>query len=67
MPAGNRPFWFPKSICDFFRFVAAGSHIQGGSAAGGTRMIIEMRTYKLMPGKWAEFIEIFRSRSMPAL
>ena len=29
-------------------------------------MIIEMRTYKTKPGKRAEFIEIFRSRSMPA-
>ena len=29
-------------------------------------MIIEMRTYKTKPGKRAEFIEIFRSRSIPA-
>jgi len=29
-------------------------------------MIIEMRTYKLKPGKRAEFLEIFRTRSMPA-
>ena len=29
-------------------------------------MIIEMRTYKLKPGKRAEFIEIFRTRSVPA-
>ena len=29
-------------------------------------MIIEMRTYKLMPGKRTEFLEIFRSRSIPA-
>jgi hypothetical protein len=29
-------------------------------------MIIEMRTYKLKPGKRTEFMEIFRSRSMPA-
>jgi hypothetical protein len=29
-------------------------------------MIIEMRTYKTKPGKRTEFIEIFRSRSMPA-
>lgn len=29
-------------------------------------MIIEMRTYKLKPGKRAEFLEIFRARSMPA-
>jgi heme-degrading monooxygenase HmoA len=28
-------------------------------------MIIEMRTYKLKPGKRTEFLEIFRSRSMP--
>ena len=29
-------------------------------------MIIEMRTYKLKPGKRAEFLEIFRSKSTPA-
>lgn len=29
-------------------------------------MIIEMRTYKLKPGKRSEFLTIFRSRSMPA-
>ncbi len=29
-------------------------------------MIIEMRTYKTKPGKRAEFIEILRTRSIPA-
>ncbi len=29
-------------------------------------MIVEMRTYKLKPGKRAEFLEIFRTRSAPA-
>jgi len=29
-------------------------------------MIIEMRTYKLKPGKRAEFLEIFRTKSIPA-
>jgi hypothetical protein len=29
-------------------------------------MIIEMRTYKTKPGKRAEFIEIFRTRAVPA-
>src|SRR5271167_780236 len=29
-------------------------------------MIIEMRTYKLKPGRRAEFLEIFRSKSVPA-
>jgi len=29
-------------------------------------MIIEMRTYKTKPGKRADFIEIFCSRSLPA-
>jgi len=29
-------------------------------------MIIEMRTYKTKPGKRSEFLEIFRTRSMPA-
>src|ERR1700733_562240 len=29
-------------------------------------MIVEMRTYKLKPGCRSEFLEIFRSRSIPA-
>jgi hypothetical protein len=29
-------------------------------------MIIEMRTYKTKPGKRTEFLEIFRTRSVPA-
>jgi len=29
-------------------------------------MIIEMRTYKLKPGKRAEFLEVFRTCSIPA-
>jgi hypothetical protein len=29
-------------------------------------MIIEMRTYKTKPGKRAQFLEIFRAKSMPA-
>ncbi len=29
-------------------------------------MIIEMRTYKTKPGRRSEFLEIFRSKSMPA-
>jgi NIPSNAP len=29
-------------------------------------MIVEMRTYKLKPGKRAEFLEIFRTKSIPA-
>jgi hypothetical protein len=28
--------------------------------------VIEMRTYKLVPGKREEFLEIFTSRSLPA-
>ena len=32
----------------------------------GDAMIIEMRTYKLKPGKRAEFLQIFRTKSMPA-
>jgi hypothetical protein len=32
----------------------------------GCPMIVEMRTYKLKPGKRPEFLEIFRSRSVPA-
>ena len=29
-------------------------------------MIVEMRTYKTKPGKRAEFLEVFRTRSVPA-
>lgn len=29
-------------------------------------MIIDMRTYKTKPGKRSEFLEIFRSKSIPA-
>ena len=29
-------------------------------------MIIEMRTYKTKPGKRAQFLDIFRSKSVPA-
>jgi heme-degrading monooxygenase HmoA len=29
-------------------------------------MIVEMRTYKLKPGKRPEFLEVFRTRSVPA-
>jgi hypothetical protein len=29
-------------------------------------MIIEMRTYKTKPGRRAEFLDIFRSKSVPA-
>jgi hypothetical protein len=29
-------------------------------------MIIEMRTYKTAPGKRAQFLEVFRQRSVPA-
>lgn len=29
-------------------------------------MIIEMRTYKIKPGRRSQFLEIFRSKSIPA-
>jgi hypothetical protein len=32
----------------------------------GLPMIIEMRTYKIKAGKRSEFLEVFRSRSVPA-
>src|SRR5262245_680473 len=35
-------------------------HVPGGT------MIIEMRTYQTKPGMRAEFLEIFRSKSIPA-
>jgi hypothetical protein len=34
--------------------------------ARGDVMIIEMRTYRTKPGKRSEFLDIFRTRSMPA-
>jgi hypothetical protein len=34
--------------------------------SGQSAMIIEMRTYKTKPGCRARFLDIFRSRSMPA-
>jgi hypothetical protein len=34
--------------------------------ADGDIMIIEMRTYKTKPGRRSQFLEIFRSRSIPA-
>jgi hypothetical protein len=37
-----------------------------GHIAAGDNMIIEMRTYKTKSGERAQFLEIFRSRSIPA-
>jgi hypothetical protein len=34
--------------------------------SGGGLVIIEMRTYKIKPGRRAEFLEIFESKSVPA-
>jgi hypothetical protein len=36
------------------------------SADGGASVIIEMRTYKTKPGMRTQFLEIFRSKSIPA-
>jgi hypothetical protein len=33
---------------------------------GGVAVIIEMRTYKIKPGCRARFLEIFRTKSIPA-
>ena len=35
-------------------------------AAENADMIVEMRTYKIKPGLRAEFLAVFRSRSVPA-
>lgn len=35
-------------------------------AGEGITMIVEMRTYRTKPGMRARFLEIFRSKSMPA-
>jgi NIPSNAP len=37
-----------------------------GGFNGRLSMIIEMRTYKTKPGKRAQFLEIFQSKSVPA-
>jgi hypothetical protein len=39
---------------------------QGITIAKIASMIVEMRTYKTKPGKRAEFLEIFRTKSVPA-
>jgi hypothetical protein len=36
------------------------------SIAGGGQVIIEMRTYKTKPGMRSQFLEVFRSKSIPA-
>jgi hypothetical protein len=36
------------------------------SILAGRQMIIEMRTYKTKPGKRAKFLEVFRTKSIPA-
>jgi NIPSNAP len=41
-------------------------HLLRESAAGGAPMIVEMRTYKTKPGRRSEFLETFRSKSVPA-
>jgi hypothetical protein len=46
----------------FLRFPASARKY----SSGGMQMIIEMRTYKTKPGKRAEFLEIFRTKSIPA-
>ena len=33
---------------------------------GHFQMIVEMRTYRIKPGQRAQFLEIFRSKSLPA-
>jgi len=45
----------------------AGSHGQriGDTLRRNGKMIIEMRTYKLKPGKRAEFLKIFRAKTIP--
>jgi len=36
------------------------------TAYQGSAMIIEMRTYKTKPGKREQFLQVFRSKSIPA-
>src|SRR5437764_15154285 len=37
------------------------------SISGRDRMIIEVRTYRMKPGRRAEFIRLFETRSVPAM
>jgi hypothetical protein len=37
-----------------------------GAVGHDSRMIVEMRTYKVKPGRRSRFLEIFRAKSMPA-
>ena len=41
-------------------------HADDGSPLSEVPRIVEMRTYRLKPGTRAEFLEIFRTRSLPA-
>jgi hypothetical protein len=45
---------------DFLLFCASRANMLGET------MIVEMRTYKTKPGRRTEFLEIFRTRSVPA-
>src|SRR5262249_51674064 len=45
---------------------STGSSEHRSPFSGVNRMIIEMRTYKTKPGLRSKFLEIFRSKSMPA-
>jgi hypothetical protein len=48
------------------RLPTAGPRVQRQTLREAQKMIIEMRTYKLKPGKREEFLKIFRTKSMPA-
>lgn len=47
-------------------YIELGKHARGLVDVPEITMIIEMRTYKTKPGMRARFLEIFRSKSVPA-
>jgi hypothetical protein len=42
------------------------TRLSGATPAGGNAVIVEMRTYRTKPGLRSRFLEIFKTRSMPA-
>ena len=53
-------------IRHFLHYCTIGTRCACKPVCHDSRMIIEMRTYKMKPGKRTEFLEIFESKSVPA-
>ena len=65
---GHREFRYLPSLGSQLDRTSFSTHSASSAKLWGRRqqMIIEMRTYKTKPGKRIEFLEIFRSKSVPA-